>query len=90
MSATAAMPGAPVLEARGLTVSMRGIEVLRDLSFSVKPGEVLGLVGESGAGKSMIGRVIGRNLPGGFGVTGPRSRCARCWATASPSSRRSP
>jgi peptide/nickel transport system ATP-binding protein len=67
------MPGAsgsPVLEARGLTVSLRGAQVLRDLSFAVKPGEVLGLVGESGAGKSMIGRVIGRTLPQGFAVTG--------------------
>ncbi len=30
----------------------------------------MGLVGESGAGKSMIGRVIGRSLPSGFAVTG--------------------
>ena len=66
----ASSSGSPVLEARGLTVSLRGTEVLRDLSFAVKPGEVLGLVGESGAGKSMIGRVIGRNLPKGFSVTG--------------------
>ena len=66
----ASSSGSPVLEARGLTVSLRGTEVLRDLSFAVKPGEVLGLVGESGAGKSMIGRVIGRNLPNGFSVTG--------------------
>ena len=58
-----------VLEARGLTVALGGAEVLRDLSFVVRPGEVLGLVGESGAGKSMIGRVIGRNLPRGFAVT---------------------
>ncbi|MHB2167349.1 dipeptide ABC transporter ATP-binding protein [Alsobacter sp. R-9] len=66
----------PALDARGLTVSFGGIQVLRDLSFTVAPGEVLGLVGESGAGKSMIGRVIGRTLPKGFAVTGGSLRFA--------------
>ncbi|WP_293857671.1 ABC transporter ATP-binding protein [uncultured Alsobacter sp.] len=60
------------LEARGLTVTAgRGEnvpKVLRELSFTVERGQVLGLVGESGAGKSMIGRVIGRSLPTGFRV----------------------
>ncbi len=62
------------LTARGLTISaMLGgqpVEVLRDLDFSITPGKVLGIVGESGAGKSMIGRVIARSLPQGFSVTG--------------------
>ena len=40
------------------------------VDFEVAPGEILGLVGESGAGKSMIGRVIAGNLPAGFRVTG--------------------
>jgi peptide/nickel transport system ATP-binding protein len=44
--------------------------VLTDLSFSIEPGKVLGLVGESGAGKSMIGRTISQFLPNGFQVTG--------------------
>ena len=61
------------LRARGLTVSAmlggRSVEVLRDLDIDLAPGRVLGLVGESGAGKSMLGRVIGRTLPGGFAVT---------------------
>jgi peptide/nickel transport system ATP-binding protein len=62
-----------VLQARNLTVSMQAaggpIDVLRDVSFDLAPGKVLGLVGESGAGKSMIGRVISRNLPRQFSVT---------------------
>ncbi len=33
-------------------------QVLHDVSFSVAPGEVLGLVGESGSGKSTIGRCV--------------------------------
>jgi peptide/nickel transport system ATP-binding protein len=43
--------------------------VLRDLSFDLRPGQTLGLVGESGAGKSMIGRILSRQLPGGFEVS---------------------
>jgi peptide/nickel transport system ATP-binding protein len=62
------------LTASGLTVSAssggRSIEVLRDLDFAIAPGKVLGLVGESGAGKSMIGRVMAQSLPPGFAVTG--------------------
>ena len=51
-----------VLEADGITVSAvlggEQVNVLQDLSFKVAPGRVLGLVGESGAGKSMLGRTI--------------------------------
>jgi peptide/nickel transport system ATP-binding protein len=63
-----------ILTARGLTVSAtsggHSVEVLRDLDFAIAPGKVLGLVGESGAGKSMIGRVVAQSLPQGFAVRG--------------------
>ena len=66
----------PVLEAKGLAVTARlggdGIEVLRDVSLTLAPGRVLGLVGESGAGKSMLGRAIGGALPPGFAVSAGR------------------
>jgi peptide/nickel transport system ATP-binding protein len=45
------------------------VDLLRDISVSVAPGKVLGLVGESGAGKSMIGRLIAGHTPAGFEVT---------------------
>ena len=33
-------------------------DAVRDVSFTLRPGEVLGIVGESGAGKSTIGNAI--------------------------------
>ena len=52
----------PILEVRNLRVEFptrRGTLVaLNDVSFSIAPGEVLGVVGESGAGKSMTGAAI--------------------------------
>lgn len=43
--------------------------MLDSLTFDLEPGKVLGLVGESGAGKSMIGRTIAQLLPKGFQVS---------------------
>jgi peptide/nickel transport system ATP-binding protein len=59
-----------ILEVRGLTVQFptrRGVLTAVDaVSFSIAPGEVLGVVGESGAGKSMTGlAVIGLLEPPG-------------------------
>jgi peptide/nickel transport system ATP-binding protein len=52
----------PVLDVRDLRVEFpgrRGIATaLSDVSLSIRPGEILGVVGESGAGKSMTGLAI--------------------------------
>ena len=45
------------------------VPAIRALSFDLAPGKILGLVGESGAGKSMIGRAIAQLLPPGFAIT---------------------
>src|SRR5438876_6663464 len=53
---------APLLEVRNLRVEFptrRGtLLALDDISFDIAPGEVLGVVGESGAGKSLTGSAI--------------------------------
>ncbi|MGH8706290.1 MAG: ABC transporter ATP-binding protein [Burkholderiales bacterium] len=52
----------PLLEVKGLRVEFptrRGTLVAVDgISFSIAPGEVLGVVGESGAGKSLTGMAV--------------------------------
>jgi peptide/nickel transport system ATP-binding protein len=52
----------PLLEVRNLRVEFptrRGtLLALDDISFTIAPGEVLGVVGESGAGKSLTGAAI--------------------------------
>ena len=52
----------PLLEVRHLRVEFptrRGtLLALDDISFTIAPGEVLGVVGESGAGKSLTGAAI--------------------------------
>jgi peptide/nickel transport system ATP-binding protein len=52
----------PVLEVRNLTVEFRSrrgtLRAIDDVSFDIAAGEVLGVVGESGAGKSLTGAAI--------------------------------
>ncbi|WP_395105507.1 ATP-binding cassette domain-containing protein [Actinomadura sp. SCN-SB] len=48
------------LRVENLVKSFGGRHVVRDVSFSVAPGEVLGLVGESGSGKSTVARCVTR------------------------------
>lgn len=47
-----------ILEMRGITKSFYGIKALDDVTLQVKKGEIHGLVGENGAGKSTIMKIL--------------------------------
>ncbi len=49
---------APLLDVRGLTVRYGALTAVRDVSFTLRPGQALGIVGESGSGKSSIAGAI--------------------------------
>ncbi len=53
---------APALEVRGIAKRFGGLLALRDVSFSVQPGEVMGLIGPNGAGKSTLFEIVSGNI----------------------------
>lgn len=60
----------PQLRVDGLSVSYGPHEVVTNVSFELGRGESLGLIGESGSGKSTIARAVLRLLPSGGHATG--------------------
>ncbi|MFZ0589899.1 MAG: ATP-binding cassette domain-containing protein [Bryobacteraceae bacterium] len=47
-----------VLEARSLTKYFHHTAAVRDVSFSISPGEILGYLGPNGAGKSTTVKML--------------------------------
>src|SRR5215208_6246740 len=53
-----------------LTKKFGNVEVLKNISFSVEPGEIFVLMGPSGSGKSvLLKHIVGLELPTSGGVT---------------------
>ncbi|MFV0408766.1 MAG: sugar ABC transporter ATP-binding protein [Paracoccus sp. (in: a-proteobacteria)] len=52
----------PLLALEGIGKSFGANEVLRDVSLQIRPGEVIGLLGENGAGKSTMMNIVAGGL----------------------------
>src|SRR5687768_4629139 len=52
------MTQTPVLELSGISKAFGGVRALRDVDFALQAGEIHGLVGENGAGKSTMMKII--------------------------------
>jgi branched-chain amino acid transport system ATP-binding protein len=87
-----------ILEVRNLSKRFGGLWALRDVTFSVAEGQILGIIGPNGAGKSTLINLVtgqsrptsGRVLIGGKDVTGAppwviaRDRVARTFQIVKP------
>ncbi|MDA8173883.1 MAG: ABC transporter ATP-binding protein [Nitrospiraceae bacterium] len=63
----------PLIDVNGLNIYFDGktpVQVVKDVSFQIEKGEVFGLAGESGSGKSMTALSILGLLPGGAKARG--------------------
>lgn len=60
----------PLLETRDLSVSFGDKTVLHGIDLQLRPDEVLGIVGETGAGKSVLARALIGLLPGKGRISG--------------------
>jgi simple sugar transport system ATP-binding protein len=57
--ASALPPSTPLgVEVKGTTKSFGAVKALKGIDFSVRPGEVVGLVGDNGAGKSTLVKIM--------------------------------
>lgn len=77
-----------LIELRELAVRQGRTRLLEPLSFSLRPGEVLVVMGGSGAGKSLLLQAITGNLPAGLLAEGEVTLGARRSAAADVAARR--
>lgn len=88
----------PILEVRHVSRRFGGLRAVDDVSFSVEPGQILGVIGPNGAGKSTLidlitghlrpssGRILvdGKDLTGKHPWTIARHRVARTFQIVKP------
>ncbi|WP_337184031.1 ABC transporter ATP-binding protein [Shinella sp.] len=53
----------PLIDVKGLTVAFDGVPALQGIDITLRSDQVLGIVGETGAGKSVLARALIRLLP---------------------------
>ncbi|MGC1502521.1 MAG: dipeptide ABC transporter ATP-binding protein [Sulfitobacter sp.] len=59
-----------LLQITNLSLSIYGLDILRDVTLSIDPGEIVAVTGESGSGKSMTALAVMRLLPKGTQTKG--------------------
>ncbi|NNE81698.1 MAG: ABC transporter ATP-binding protein [Silicimonas sp.] len=59
-----------LLSIKGLCLSIHGTEILKDVFFDIAPGEICGVIGESGSGKSLTAFSVMQLLPRGAETSG--------------------
>ena len=59
-----------LLNVQDLTLTLHGASILKQLNFTLEPGEILALTGESGSGKSMTALSLLRLLPNAAELSG--------------------
>jgi predicted ABC-type transport system involved in lysophospholipase L1 biosynthesis ATPase subunit len=69
------------LEARDVTMAFAGLVALKDVTFSVSKGEIVGLIGPNGSGKTTLLNVISGALRP---TSGEFSLAARTWGSITP------
>jgi simple sugar transport system ATP-binding protein len=52
-----------LLDVRGVSKNFGAIKALTDVSLTMEPGEVVGLMGDNGAGKSTMVKLVAGNFP---------------------------
>ena len=57
----------PLLALKGMSKSFGAVEAMKDVDLEVRPGEVMGLVGDNGAGKSTLIKAIAGVQPADVG-----------------------
>jgi ABC-2 type transport system ATP-binding protein len=68
VSMSAMTDPSPLLVVRGLSKRFGSFQALREVQFSVRPGEVLGLIGPNGSGKTTLFECVAGVMPADSGV----------------------
>ena len=50
------MAETPMIEVQNITKRIKGLTAVKDVSFSIRPGGITGMIGPNGAGLSSHGR----------------------------------